>query len=90
MPETGILLYRSRGRIRTYRSRSQHQALTATDAHLDAHKTRPDDLLLELIERWPNLDRRAKRALLAAARAYDSETHDEEGGGCADRRSSAP
>ena len=60
-------------RTRTYGSLAEHEALTSADAHLDAHKNRPDTLLSELIERWPELSDEIKRAVLATVRACVSD-----------------
>jgi hypothetical protein len=60
-------------RTRTYNSPPEREALTKADAHLDAHKLRSDAMLIEFIRLWQLLDERAKRALLAAACAYDIE-----------------
>jgi hypothetical protein len=55
-------------RTRNYNSPAEHEALTKAGAHLGAHKIRPDALLVEVIERWPELSDEIKRAVLATVR----------------------
>jgi hypothetical protein len=51
-----------------------NQGLSAHDTEIDTEKIRSEAGLIELIRRWLSLDVKMQRALLAAARAYNSET----------------
>jgi len=67
------LNFGSSGRIRTYQTASEHQALALPDTQIDAQKLRDSSELIEIIRSWAALPEALKAGVLAIVRSGEGE-----------------